>query len=117
MGDTLGDRPAELDPTLEIPVHAVLVSPFYLDIHEVTKGLWDEIKNWSSSLGYGFDEPGIGAGPKHPVLGLSWYNAVKWCNARSQKAGLVPAYYTDAALTQIYQIRASGSLRQMDRGV
>jgi formylglycine-generating enzyme required for sulfatase activity len=28
---------------------------------------------------------------------------VKWCNARSQLAGLTPVYYTDAALTQVYK--------------
>lgn len=33
---------------------------------------------------------------------MDWYDCVKWCNARSQLAGLKPAYYTDAALTQVY---------------
>jgi formylglycine-generating enzyme len=28
---------------------------------------------------------------------------VKWCNARSEKEGLTPAYYTSAALTTVYQ--------------
>ncbi len=27
---------------------------------------------------------------------------MKWCNARSQQAGLTPVYYTDAGLTQVY---------------
>jgi sulfatase modifying factor 1 len=27
---------------------------------------------------------------------------VKWCNARSQQAGLTPVYYTDTNLTQVY---------------
>jgi formylglycine-generating enzyme len=34
---------------------------------------------------------------------VSWYDVVKWCNARSQKEGRVPAYYTDAAQTTVYQ--------------
>lgn len=31
-----------------------------------------------------------------------WYDAVKWCNARSQQAGRAPLYYTDTSLTQLY---------------
>ena len=27
---------------------------------------------------------------------VDWYDCVKWCNARSQQAGLAPVYYTDA---------------------
>ena len=34
---------------------------------------------------------------------MSWYDAVKWCNARSQKEGLTPCYYTDAAQTTVYR--------------
>ena len=33
---------------------------------------------------------------------MEWYDCVKWCNARSQKEGLTPVYYTDAGLTQVY---------------
>ena len=33
---------------------------------------------------------------------VDWYDCVKWCNARSQQAGLTPVYYTDAGLTQVY---------------
>ena len=33
---------------------------------------------------------------------MDWYDTVKWCNARSQQAGLTPVYYTDANLTQVY---------------
>ena len=33
---------------------------------------------------------------------VDWYDVVKWCNARSQQAGLTPVYYTDTDLTQVY---------------
>jgi sulfatase modifying factor 1 len=36
------------------------------------------------------------------VQTVDWYDCVKWCNARSQPAGLTPVYYTDAALPQVY---------------
>jgi hypothetical protein len=34
---------------------------------------------------------------------VSWYDVVKWCNARSQRDGLTPVYYTDAGFTTVYK--------------
>ena len=34
---------------------------------------------------------------------MNWYDVVKWCNARSEQAGKVPVYYTDAGLTVVYR--------------
>ena len=34
---------------------------------------------------------------------MTWYDAVKWCNARSEKEGKTPAYYTDAGLSVRYR--------------
>jgi formylglycine-generating enzyme required for sulfatase activity len=34
---------------------------------------------------------------------VSWYDVVKWCNARSEQAGRTPVYYTDDAQTTIYK--------------
>ena len=98
MGDSFGEGAND-----ELPVHTVFVSAFYMDKYEVTKALWDEVKSWSGGNGYGFDNPGLGKAAKHPVHTVNWYDVVKWCNARSQKEGRVPAYYTDAALTQVYK--------------
>lgn len=98
MGDTFND--GFLD---ELPVHSVFVSTFYVDKTEVTKGFWDEVKDWSGGNGFGFDNPGLGKGTNHPVHGVSWFDVVKWCNARSQREGRVAAYYTDALLTQVYK--------------
>ena len=53
--------------------------------------------------GYIFDDAGSGKAANHPVQTVDWYDCVKWCNARSVQAGLTPAYYTDAGLTQVYQ--------------
>jgi len=36
------------------------------------------------------------------VQTIDWYDTVKWCNARSQQAGLTPVYYTDAGFQQVY---------------
>jgi formylglycine-generating enzyme required for sulfatase activity len=34
---------------------------------------------------------------------MTWYDAVKWCNARSEKENKTPAYYTDAGLLNRYK--------------
>ncbi len=100
MGDTFDDRHEISGP--ELPVHTVFVSAFYMDKYEVTKALWDEVMSWSGGNGYRFGNSGSGKSANHPAQTMSWYDAVKWCNARSQKEGRVPAYYIDEALTQVY---------------
>ncbi|MBM3878368.1 MAG: formylglycine-generating enzyme family protein [Verrucomicrobia bacterium] len=97
MGDSSGEG-ASYEP-----VHTVYVSAFYMDRTEVTKALWDEVYQWAIGHGYGFDYPGAGKAPEHPVHTVNWYDVVRWCNARSEKAGCVPAYYTSAAQTTVYR--------------
>ena len=97
MGDNLdGDSSAS-------PVHAVYVSAFYMEKHEVTKNLWDSVYQWAIGHGYSFDYAGSGKAANHPVQTIDWYDCVKWCNARSEKEGRVPAYYTDAGLSVRYR--------------
>jgi formylglycine-generating enzyme required for sulfatase activity len=98
MGDTFAEG-----EVYELPVHSVYVSAFYMDKYEISKALWDEVKAWSGTHGYDYDNPGSGKATNHPVQSIDWYDMVKWCNARSQIEGRVPAYYTDAALTNVYK--------------
>jgi formylglycine-generating enzyme len=94
MGDDLGDG-----WTNELPVHTVYVSAFYMDKYEVTKAQWDEVYSWAISNGYNFDNAGSGKAADHPVHTVNWYDVVKWCNARSEKEGRTPAYYTSSTRT------------------
>jgi formylglycine-generating enzyme len=87
----------------ELPVHNVYVSAFYMDRTEVTKGLWDEVYNWAITHGYDFEYAGLAKGVTHPVHTVSWYDMVKWCNARSEKEGRTPAYSTTASQTTVYR--------------
>jgi formylglycine-generating enzyme len=98
MGDSLGDGYVN-----ELPAHSVQVSAFYIDKCEVTKALWDEVKAWNGGNGYSYAYAGSGKATNHPVHTISWHDAVKWCNARSQKEGLTSCYYTDAGLTTVYK--------------
>jgi sulfatase modifying factor 1 len=95
MGDTL-------DGEVNAAPANVTVSAFYMDVNLVNYSQWQSVYNWATNHGYGFVDVGAGKAPNHPVQSVDWYDCVKWCNARSQQAGLTPAYYTDAALTQVY---------------
>jgi formylglycine-generating enzyme required for sulfatase activity len=85
-----------------VPV-STTVSAFYMAETEVTLSQWQAVYLWAKDNGYSDLRAGSGKGQNHPVWGISWYDTVKWCNARSQQAGLTPAYYTDEAHTTIYK--------------
>jgi formylglycine-generating enzyme len=87
----------------ELPLHTVYVSAFYMDKHDVTKALWDSVYQWATNHGYSFYNPGSGKAPNHPVVWVNWWDAVKWCNARSEMEGRTLAYYTSAAQTTPYR--------------
>ncbi len=86
----------------ELPVHTVMVSAFYMDKCEVTSQQWFEVRNWALANGYTFGA-GSGKAVNHPVQTVSWHDCVKWCNARSEKEGLTPCYYTNMAQTLVYR--------------
>ena len=86
------------------PLHTVTVSAFAMDKWEVSIELWESVRVWGNAHGYDL-VAGSSFGAQHPVHSVSWYDAVKWCNARSEKEGRVPAYYEDAALEVVYRSR------------
>ncbi len=81
----------------------VNISAFYMDQTDVTEALWQTVYNWAITNGYSFDDAGSGKATNHPVQTIDWYDCVKWCNARSEMAGLTPAYYTDGTQTVVYR--------------
>lgn len=86
MGRTSGDT-----DTNALPVN-VTVSQFYMGKYEVTKAEWDEVRAWAVNNGYTDLATGAGKATNHPVQTVSWWDVIKWCNARSQKEGLTPCY-------------------------
>ena len=96
-----GGTNAGTDP--DFGAYSLTVVSFAMDKYEVTSAFWDEVKNWNGGNGYVYDNPGSGKAWNHPVHTVNWHDAVKWCNARSQKEGRTAVYYADAGLTQIYK--------------
>jgi len=60
--------------------------PFALGRTQVTQS------EWAAVLGR---PAAASAGPETPVHGVTWFDAVRWCNAASSAAGLAPAYRID----------------------
>ena len=84
----------------ELPLHTNYVSGFYMDSNLVSYTLWTDVYQWATNHGYSFTNAGWGKAASHPVQTVDWYDMVKWCNARSEMAGLPPCYYTNASLGQ-----------------
>jgi formylglycine-generating enzyme required for sulfatase activity len=81
---TMGSPSSELNRGgNEGPQHDVSVSNFYLGIYEVTQ------KEWSTVME---TNPSYNKGDNLPVENITWYEAVQYCNARSVKENLIPAY-------------------------
>ncbi|MBN1676292.1 MAG: SUMF1/EgtB/PvdO family nonheme iron enzyme, partial [Kiritimatiellae bacterium] len=98
MGDNYGEGESD-----ELPVHTVWIDTFFMDRTEVPWSLWEEVYLWATNNGYAFDGTGAAGGTNYPVTLVTWYDCLKWCNARSEKEGLTPVYMTDAAMTNVYR--------------
>ena len=99
------------DGLTDATTHAVTLSAFYLGKTETTYADWVAVRTWALNpargLGvYDFEATvGAGKGDTHPVQMVSWYDVVKWCNAKSEREGLTPVYYTNDAQTAGYVYR------------
>lgn len=100
MGDAL-------DGLRDACPHEVMLGPYAIGRHEVTLKLWDQITSWAQAHGYTDLPKGLGKEGDHPVYAITWHDAVKWCNARSEMEGRTPCYYEDHGLTRI--LRTEGA--------
>jgi formylglycine-generating enzyme required for sulfatase activity len=80
---TMGSPARELDRLADEAQHRVTVSDFYIAASEVTQ------REYAALMG---NNPSEFAGDNLPVENVTWFDAVRFCNARSAKEGLTPAY-------------------------
>ena len=84
MGDSLKDGFTD-----ELPVHSVEVGSFWIDKFEITFELFDSFcivtdRAKPADEGWGRD--------KYPVIHVTWYDAIRFCNWRSEQEGLQLCY-------------------------
>ena len=97
---------------IEVP-YRTTVSSFSLARYETSYNTWYAVLQWANSHGYTIVKTGsegeygaVGsqtamntgepAFVEMPVCGITWRDAMVWCNALSEMCGLTPVYYTDA---------------------
>jgi formylglycine-generating enzyme required for sulfatase activity len=73
----------------EKPVHSVTVSDFYMGKYEVTFNEYDAFCNATGKDN--LNDYGMGRGSR-PVISVSWFDAVEYCNWRSRKENLTSCY-------------------------
>ena len=84
----------------------VEVNSFLMAKYETTQQLWYDVQSWAEGNGYSFQNtinaPESSAGPEidinKPVTGISWRDAIVWCNAYSEMSGLEVVYSTGNGL-------------------
>jgi formylglycine-generating enzyme required for sulfatase activity len=68
----------------------ISVDAFSLLSTEVTWSQFAGVREWALANGYDFEE---GSGQQNrPAQNITWYDAVKWCNALSEMSGRTPVY-------------------------
>jgi hypothetical protein len=77
---------------------AQAVDAFFMAKTEVTWADFQTVRTWAAANGYDIGIVGAGTGPNRPVTNVSWYQTLKWCNARSEKEGLRPVYKLGSAV-------------------
>ena len=105
MGNSLYFNTATNDPDItDANPTNVYVSAFYMDVNLASYGQWTNVYAYATNQGYNFAYAGYSknTATNQPVETVSWFDCVKWSNARSQQAGLTPVYYTDAGFTQVF---------------
>lgn len=96
MGDAL-------DGESDASTNTEYISAFYMDSTLVSYSLWETVHNWAVNNGYSFDNAGSSTGSSDPVQSIDWFDAIKWCNARSQMNGVEPVYYSDTGFTKVFK--------------
>lgn len=83
---TMGSPDNELEREADEIQHSVTVSSFFMADKEVSQAEYQSVMN---------DNPSENKGNNLPVTNITWYDAIRYCNALSEKAGLTPCYTID----------------------
>lgn len=96
-------------PVTTRPEHSTYIEAFSMDKFEVTRADWEAVATWGQAHGYDvpvtlkFNQAPYDVPSDHPAVAVSWYDAVKWCNARSEMEGRRPVYFADTSGASVYR--------------
>lgn len=85
-------------PDCYVDDYTLTVDSVFMDRREVTGALWNDVLGWALTNGYDFSNLGLAKEPDHPVHSINWFDAVKWCNARSEREQRPPCYRVTGAI-------------------
>ncbi|MFM8831569.1 MAG: SUMF1/EgtB/PvdO family nonheme iron enzyme [Spartobacteria bacterium] len=85
-----------------------IVKTFLIGRFPVMQEEWEWVRLWGISNGY---DLGVGQaiGSTRPVTQVNWYDAVKWCNAKSEHENFSPVYECEGAIYRKGEFGPSGS--------
>lgn len=87
---------------------SLLTYDFLVQQTEVTWEEWNEVRDWAMEHGYTDLSPGQkgsgGEGTSQPVTQVSWYDTLKWLNAKSEMEGLEPCYLENSSEKPILRV-------------
>jgi formylglycine-generating enzyme required for sulfatase activity/serine/threonine protein kinase len=90
---------AQATQSSDLPRHEVTLSPFAMAVTPVTQGQWRALAGALNTT------PSRSQSRKRaealPITDVSWYDAVRWCNALSEKDGRRPAYEMDPEVRRV----------------
>lgn len=92
MGRTSGDTDTNAPPV------TINLSSFHMQTTEVPWGQWKQVRTWALEHGYTDLGTGEGTADNYPVNKVTWWDVIKWCNARSEMEGLTPCYTSGGAV-------------------
>jgi len=84
------------------------VEPFMISKQRVSVQEWEVVKMWGAAHGYEIFGGKTDA-VDGPLTHVNWYNALKWCNARSEKEGIAPVYRVRAEIYRKGEFGSDGS--------
>ena len=106
MGDVMGDEQASRKAfgITDLNIHEVILNTFYIGKYAVTFSEYDSFCESTSRI-LPIDYRGWGRG-KRPVVGVSWFDAIAYCNWRSEIERLEQVYeIEDNIVTPNWDVR------------
>jgi formylglycine-generating enzyme required for sulfatase activity len=96
---TMGSPASEVSRSSSETQHQVTISkPFYIGKYEVTQKEWYDVMGTTVRQQRDMRDKSLslyGEGDKYPMYYVSWYEVIEYCNKRSEKEKLTPAYTID----------------------